>query len=152
VAEEKFELLSYFTVPSLTLSCFFQAFLGAGAVALGLVVTAPFANIEGPSLSLPSGDSRPAVEKVAAKKSAAAAKMKGPKGYNLDVSDDNADARKAARAEAEAAKKAASEKLAQEKAAAKEAAAAAVKAAKEEAAAAKAEAAAAAKSAQEEGE
>lgn len=111
--------------------CFPQAFLGAGVAAIGLVVTAPFANIDGPSLpSISSGNGKPAVEKVVKAKSTKP--KKGPKGYNLDVGDDVADARRAARAEAKAAKKAAAEKLAAEKAAAKAEAAAAAKAAKEE--------------------
>lgn len=72
------------------------------------------------------------MEKVAKKPAAAVkAEKKGPAGYNFDGSDEVADARRAARAEAQAAKKAAAEKSAQEKAAAK-AEAAAAKAAKEE--------------------
>lgn len=129
----------YCSAPTLTpdnsFVCYTQAFFGAGAAALGLIVTAPFSNIEGPSLSLPSvSGGRPAVEKVAKKPSAAkpAKKSTGPKGYNLDVSDDVSNARKAAKAEAQAAKKAAQEKIAAEKAAAKQAAAEAAKSAKAE--------------------
>lgn len=102
--------------------------MGAGVAALGLVVTAPFAGIDGPSL--PSVSGKPAVEKVAKKK--VVKEKKGPAGYNLSLDDDVKDARRAARAEAKAAKKAAAEKLAAEKAAAKAEAAAAAKAAKEE--------------------
>ena len=102
------------------LVCYCQAFLGAGAAALGLIITAPFSSIEGPSISLPSislpsGGSRPAVEKVVKKADPIkAAKMKGPKGYNLDVTSDARRAptkaeREAARAEAKAAAKAAKE-------------------------------------------
>jgi hypothetical protein len=116
------------TLPSQLLSPYSQAFLGAGVAALGLVVTAPFANVGGPSLpSLPSSSGKPAIEKVA-KKAKFEKPKKGPKGYNLDVSEDIADAKRAARAE----KKAAAEKLAAEKAAAKAEAAAAAQAAKEE--------------------
>lgn len=107
-----------------------QGFLGAGAVAIGLVLAAPFAGIEGPSVSFPSISAKPGIEKAAKKPGAVIAPMKSkdPTGYKLDVSGETAEAKRAARAEAEAAKKAAAEKLAEEKAAAK----AAAKAAKEE--------------------